>query len=437
MSLRDSLSSYWAAIQGELFPLLDDCLGPLTDRHRDVVTVLEFVRLESFLPHWSGLPGRPLSERVALARAFVAKAVLNLPTTRALIERLQADKVLRRICGYERTGAVPSESTFSRAFAEFATSALPSQVHIVLIKNTHSEQLVGHISRDSTAIVAPEKPAKYMIAEEPTKPLPLIHLNLFNPATYLIANTPPEDPAMLEQALPKNTAEPRTLSLDDQTIPIPATAQLAAKRKRGRPHKGEEPIKEPRRIERQLGMNIDEMLKDLPKPCDVGTKKNAKGYKESWIGYKLYLDVADGAIPISCILTSASVHDSQVAIPLATMTAARVTNLYDLMDSAYDSADIKEHSRSLGHIPIIDINPRGKERKEELVQEQKRLKVVGHQLAEDVRYNERTTVERVNGRLKEEFGGRTVNVRGNAKVMCHLMFGVLALTVAQLLRFVT
>lgn len=32
-------------------------------------------------------------------------------------------------------------------------------------------------------------------------------------------------------------------------------------------------------------------------------------------------------------LTAASVHDSQVAIPLATMTASRVTSLYDLMDS--------------------------------------------------------------------------------------------------------
>jgi hypothetical protein len=56
------------------------------------------------------------------------------------------------------------------------------------------------------------------------------------------------------------------------------------------------------------------------------------------------------------VLTAASVHDSQLAIPLATMTAARVTNLYDLMDSAYDDTAIKQHSRDLGHVPIIDIN---------------------------------------------------------------------------------
>ena len=62
-----------------------------------------------------------------------------------------------------------------------------------------------------------------------------------------------------------------------------------------------------------------------------------QGTPGSWIGYKLHIDTAaDGEIPISCVLTAASVHDSQLAIPLATITATRVTNLYDLMDSAYD-----------------------------------------------------------------------------------------------------
>jgi hypothetical protein len=40
------------------------------------------------------------------------------------------------------------------------------------------------------------------------------------------------------------------------------------------------------------------MLDDLPHDCNVGTKKNSKGYKESWIGYKLHIDAADGQIPI-------------------------------------------------------------------------------------------------------------------------------------------
>jgi len=179
------------------------------------------------------------------------------------------------------------------------------------------------------------------------------------------------------------------------------------------------------------------MLNELPQHCDVGVKRNAKGHQESWIGYKLHIDSADGGIPISCVLTSASVHDSQVAIPLATMTAGRVVNMYDLMDAAYDDAVIKKHSRSLNHVPIIDTNPRSTPGlKQELADEAKRQRLVGHRLAEDVRYGERSTAERVNGGLKDHHGGRTVQVRGPAKVLCHLMFGVLTFTALQLLRLV-
>lgn len=383
MSLRESLSSYWEKFQGELFPFLEETIGFLTESHRTLVTVLDMTRLESFVPHWHGLPGRPLAERAALARAFVAKAVLNLPTTRMLIERVQADKTLRRLCGWSRPSEVPSESTFSRAFAEFALSGLPSRVHEALIKQTHADRLVGHIARDSTAIEGHEKPGR---ADEPK-----------------------------------------------------STAPKPAPRKRGRPRKGERPGPKPlSRIERQADMTLSQMLADLPRPCDVGCKRNAKGHQETWIGYKLHVDTADGDIPVSCILTSASVHDSQVAIPLATMTAGRLVNLYDLMDSAYDAAEIKAHSRKLGHVPIIDVNPRRDAAlKVELALEETRLKLVGHRLAEDIRYNERSGAERVNANLKDNHGGRTIHVRGPAKVMCHLMFGVLVIAATQIIRLVT
>ncbi len=73
-----------------------------------------------------------------------------------------------------------------------------------------------------------------------------------------------------------------------------------------------------------------------------------------WNGYKLHADVSDGGIPLSAILTSASLHDSQAAIPLAQKSAERITNLYDLMDAAYDAPQIRVYSIALRHIPIID-----------------------------------------------------------------------------------
>lgn len=372
---RQALSSIWNHFQNNLFPNLQDELGTLTPKQQKLVQAIDVAQVERYFPYRGRVPGRPPCNRAAIARAFIAKAVYNLPTTETLLEHIKTSQSLRRICGWEKLNDIPDSSTFSRAFAEFADSELAQKIHADVIQSLLGDQLIGHVSRDSTAVNAREKPEK-----------------------------PPE--------------------------------QIKEKKKRGRPKKGEERPKVLTRLEKQsAGMTLEAMLDDLPSACNVGTKRNSKGYKTSWTGYKLHIDAADGGIPISCVLTSASLHDSQVAIPLAQMTAQRVTNCYDLMDAAYDAPLIIQHSESLGHVPLIDENPRSKARKAEIKDEQKSNRAAGLMLPESLRYNERSTVERVNGRLKDEYGGRNARVKGPAKVMSHLMFGILALTIDQLMRF--
>jgi len=373
---RRSLSTIWDHFQGQLFPWLQEELGPLSKKQQHLVAVLDLAQVEAHLPYIGRGPGRPEHSRGSIAHAFVAKAVYNLTTTEALLDYLKSSKTLRRLCGWEKRQDMPSASTFSRAFAEFSASQLVERIHDCIVQTHMGEQLCCHVSRDSTTIVAREKPVKSI--------------------------TKTKKPA-----------------------------------KRGRPKKGETRSKEPTRLEKQLaGMSMEEMIEDLPTACDVGTKRNSKGYKTSWTDYKLHIDAVDGGVPVSCILTSASVHDSQVAMPLAEMTYQRVTSCYDLMDAAYDASQIKQHSQSLGHVPLIDENPRTSARKAEIKEELKGRRVAGYQLAEAKRYNERSTVERVNGRLKDEFNGNMVRARGHAKVMTHLMFGIIALTVDQLMRWI-
>jgi len=231
-----------------------------------------------------------------------------------------------------------------------------------MIKKNCGQKLAGHISRDSTAIESREKPVK----------------------------------------APKSSAKPKA--------------------KRGRPRKGEVAVPKPRkRVELQAKRSLEENLNDLPTVCNVGTKKNSKGYKTTWIGYKLHLDCIDGDIPVSAILSSASLHDSQAAIPLAQMSSERVTNLYDLMDAAYDSPEIHAFSKSLGHRPIIDSNPR---RGEKILMDP----------ATKSRFAERSSAERVNSNLKDNYGGRSIRVKGASKVMAHLMFGIVSITAMQLYR---
>ena len=368
MNLGSKLSDFWRRFQGELFPALSEEVGPLLETHRRFVAALDLVGVEGFVGapgsgfgSSSGGPPRPGAgvSRQGLVGPFDDPA----PDRQAQGGPGVASAVpAGRVLGLSR-----AKATFSRAFAQFAGTGLAQRMHEALVVDVLGEALIGHVSRDSTAIESREAAA----------------------------------------------AKPKTET---------------PKRRPGRPRKGEERPKALSRLERQAnGMSLEAMLDDLPKACDRGTKRNARGVLETWRGYKLHIDTADCGVPLSAILTSASVHDSQAAIPLATMTAGRVVNLYDLMDAAYDAREIHAISERLGHVPIIDTNPRrDKALKEARNREARARRAAGHVEARTVRYRIRTVVERTNARLKDEFGARHVRVRGPTKVACHLMFGLLA-----------
>ena len=84
------LAQYWQNIQDYLFPRITEEVGVLTDKHRQLISILEMVRVEEFIPDRKGMAFRPARDRAEIARAFVAKAVYNLPETRDLLERLKA-----------------------------------------------------------------------------------------------------------------------------------------------------------------------------------------------------------------------------------------------------------------------------------------------------------------------------------------------------------
>jgi hypothetical protein len=93
---RAGLLQRWFLIQEEILPDLGREVEGLTPRLEKLIHTLEWARIEEFVPAWQGI-GRPPKDRCALANGFVAKAVLGLTTTAALIERLTVDRALRRI----------------------------------------------------------------------------------------------------------------------------------------------------------------------------------------------------------------------------------------------------------------------------------------------------------------------------------------------------
>lgn len=373
MTFRSTLSQMWFNIQYTLFPLVEQQAGELCDQYKKLISILELVRIETFLPCYRFNFGRPTKDRVFIARAFIAKIVLKLPYTKQIVRALQKDKQLRIICGWEEHSPIPSESKFSRAFKEFAESSLPDKVHQALIRDVYKDKIIGHICNDSTSLIGREKALKK-----------------------------------------KGTTKERKKMANER-------------------YKREKRGEELSRRKKQMTQPVDEMIAELPARCDFGMKKNAQGVTTAWKGYKLHAAIDDMGIAISAILTSASLNDCEVGIPLMAKSNQVVNNFYDLMDSAYDVDEIKEYSLSLGHVPLIDVNARGEAQKIENEKEEKRKCLLNAYTAEDIRYRSRFPKERFNGIFKEYYGGKNIQYKGSLKVFCHSMFGILTYTATTLL----
>jgi hypothetical protein len=373
MSFRATLSNFLSNVQCTLLPNIQKVAGELQEEHKHLLTILELIRIEEFLPCTRFCEGRPSKHRAAIARAFIAKIVFKLPYTKQLIKYLNVDHKLKVICGWDAHCKIPSESTFSRAFQEFAKSSLPDLVHQNLIKCTYEDQTVGHVVKDSTPIEVREK-----------------HLN-------------------------KGSAKSRLLKKYENR----------RQQKMGKLNRRQKQLAEP---------DLKKMIIDLPTTCDRGMKKSSQGYTHIWKGYKLHSAVDNKCVPLAALITSASLNDCEAAIPLAAKSHSVVSNAYDLMDAAYDHPEIREHSILLGHIPIIDKCPHSIATKKEKDEEKKRKQILNFQTSEDKRYKERFPAERFNAMFKDYAGGRNIVYRGFAKVSCHIMFGVLTVAAATIIK---
>ena len=369
--LVDRVAVFWDRVQTSLFPALEETGLEMSEKLYQLVAILEVLKIECFVakpsPYVRGVKPK---DRRCLARAFVAMAFYKGTDRKAFRERLLVDAPLRKVCGWTHRGQVPSEATFSRAFRDFAETELPDQVHAVQVHGWRGADVVWHAATDSTAIPAREAPV--------TRAKPVID---------------PEKPTKTKR------------------------------KQRRRKKDAAPPPKVPTRLERQADQEAEIALLELPTACDVGGKRDSKGNTSYWVGYKFHVSVDEWGLPLAAVTTAASVHDSQVAIPLFKLTSRRVTVLYDLLDKAYDAAPIHAMSEALGHRPIIDrMKRRGQPPPPPLEPDRA------------ARFKGRTVAERFNARLKDEFGGLVARVQGHRKMHAHLMFGLLVIFADQLLR---
>ncbi|GIT99493.1 transposase [Sulfurovum sp. TSL1] len=379
-----SLSKMWLKVMNleqSLFPRLEESMGKLSSKEAKLIKILDFAHIEKYVSTFSIT--NPPKDREEMARAFVAKQVYNLQTTRDLIERLRIDRTLRVICGWRYHNQIPSESKFSRVFKEFSQQRIATKAHDIFIEKYLSETLFFYHSMDATAVELREKSVKQ---EKEIKP----------------------------------------------------------KRRQGRPRNGEElPAKKPSILQQQEKMNTtEEMLSLIKTECNTSIKQNSKGNRHRWIGGKLHLSVVDGDIPITALYSSATVHDSSLALPLIKQSSQKVTYLYDLADAAYDNKIVKNYSELHNHRPIIDVNPKNsKKLKAKIALEKSEKKILGalnlYNDSDDIHYNQRSSVERVNAYLKDSYGCNKIYYQGAQKVASVFAFAVLSVCITQSLKLVT
>ncbi len=387
--ISSNLSKMWTKVlnlENSLFLELKESLRieEFSRKESKLVNILDFAEIEKFVITTSLT--KPPQDREQMARAFVAKSVYNFQTTRDLIDRLHIDRTLRILCGWRYKNDIPSESTFSRAFKEFSELKIAQKAHEQFVAEYLSKKTFFYNATDATKIPLREKAVKV----EKVKPKP---------------------------------------------------------KKRGGPKKGEtrEPIK-PTILQKQKEMQtVEEKLALVSTNCGVGVKQNSKGNREVWIGGKLHISAVDGDIPVTAFYSGANVHDSSVALPLMHETSQRVNYFYDLQDAGYDADIIREFSIELGHRPIIDINLKNSQvlrDKIELMKDEK-MKfeyfkfMPSIEMKEDIHYNQRSMVERVNKYLKDDFGCNTIFYQGATKVAAVLAFGILSVCIHQSLKLVT
>jgi transposase len=381
-----TLSKMWHKVfnlESTLFPLLKEelRLNELSSKEQKLISILDFAEIEKNITVVA-VTNTP-KDREEIARAFIAKSVYNMQTTRDLIDRLHIDRTLRIICGWRYKTDIPSESKFSRVFKELSDLKIAEKTHERFVKEYLGNKLFFYNATDATKIPLRQKPVKV----EKEKPKP---------------------------------------------------------KKKGRPKKGEirAPIK-PSILKQQEEMKtVNEMLSLVSRDCGVGVKQNSKGNREVWIGGKLHISAVDGDIPIAAFYSGANIHDSSVALPLIKETSQRVNYLYDLQDAGYDADIIRAFSKKYAHRPIIDINPKNskvlKERIELLKHERESFKTINQHLDLDKEhYNQRSMVERVNKYLKDDFGCDKIYYQGANKVASVLAFGLLSICIHQSLKLVT
>lgn len=254
----------------------------IQEKYAQIFSPLEWAKLLALFDKDTAVGAPVTINYEAVLRSILARFYEQIPSQKKLIERLEEDLRFKLSMGFLYSEPVPSEATYSRVMKRLSE-------HLELLENLNQELLQ------------------------------LIH---------------------------------QDFGIFDENVAIDVTAVKA----RTKQKKTENP-KLPS-TEEQRSMPTETILEQIPTYPSWGVKKNSQGKNNYWFGHKATLAVSSNSQYILHMhIASAFAADVSLAIPTirkvdALTKAARPVNDY-LFDKGYDANAIYEELHHLGHEPII------------------------------------------------------------------------------------
>ena len=258
----------------------------IKERHAEIFSPIDFDPILALFQKENKV-GAPLSLNYEAAfRSIVSRFLEGIPSTKALVQRLNEDISFKLSLGFLYSERVPSEATFCR--------------------------IMKVLSQNRSVLKELNKTLLYKINQE---------FGIFT-----------EDIAIDATAVEAHTKPKKT-----ENVKLSSTSK-------------------------QCDMATAEVMEELPIYPSWGIKANSKGKHNYWFGFKNHYAVtSETQYILSGITTSAFVADISVAIPLMRdMAQLGIKDTYVLMDKGYDGQAVYQEADKLTFKPIIDLKRSGK-----------------------------------------------------------------------------
>lgn len=253
----------------------------IEEKYQEIFSPLELSPLVALFQKETKV-GPPITVNYeASIRALLVRYLEGIPTVSSLVLRIKQDLRFKLSLGFLYSDATTSEATFSRILQTLAeNSEFLKKQNTVLLEQIDQEFNIFSeaVSLDATAIVGHTKPNKKV--------------------------------------------KSKIASCDEQRL-----------------------------------MTTKEIKEQLPIAPQWGIKANSQGRNNYWFGYKAHLAVAsESQYILSATITSANISDISVGIPMMRdLNELGVRDTYVIFDKGYDAKAIYEEAHTLNFEPIIPL----------------------------------------------------------------------------------